>query len=170
MILRIFISICLSIFITIILRFTPLLLGLWVLLIAITISVIIGIVSISWFGFIVFLIYVGGILVIFVYFASIQPNQQISFFLILILTTYITFIILIINNAKSLSPLLIDQTILSSLYIFINIPLLVFLALVLFLVLVAVVKIAILFQGPLRPFYKYVFILSKITSSFKNCK
>ena len=169
MVLRIFISICLSIFITIILSFTPLLLGLWVLIIAIVISVIIGIVSTSWFGFIVFLIYVGGMLVIFVYFAAIQPNQQISFLLIVRLTIYITAILIVINISGSLNSLLEDQTILSSLYVFINIPLLVFLALVLFLVLVAVVKISILFQGPLRPFIKYVFILPKITPSFKNC-
>lgn len=34
----------------------------------------------SWFRFIIFLIYLGGILVLFVYIASISPNKKLHFF------------------------------------------------------------------------------------------
>ena len=152
MILGLFISICLSIFMTIILRLTPLLLGLWILLIAIITSLIVGIISTSWFGFIVFLIYIGGILVIFVYFAAIQPNQCISFSLIIGLTSYITVIIIFINTSKRINLIIMEEIILSSLYRYIRIPLLGFLGIVLFFALVAVVKVSVMIQGPLRPF------------------
>ena len=68
----------LSLGLSIVLAFTPLALGLWVLILSISISFLTRLMYSSWFGFILFLIYIGGILVIFAYFVSIQPNQQFS--------------------------------------------------------------------------------------------
>lgn len=49
-------------------------------LIIIILSLIVGFITqinfFSWFGFIIFLLYVGGILVVFLYFSSLIPNQK----------------------------------------------------------------------------------------------
>jgi NADH-ubiquinone oxidoreductase chain 6 len=78
----------LSLGISMVTAYYPLSLGLWILILSISISVLIRTSFSRWFGFIIFLIYIGGILVIFAYFVAIQPNQQFNlktptFFLVL---------------------------------------------------------------------------------------
>lgn len=149
-------SFILSITLTIILANSPLTLGLWILIIALIISFNIGFNISSWFAFIIFLIYIGGILVIFAYFSALSPNQPLE---IAKITAALAFS-LIILSLFSITFLKIDPsfsriTLTSSIDLIFfpqNIPILLFLAAVLFFILVAVVKIASINTGALRHF------------------
>lgn len=135
---------------------SPLILGSWILLIALSISFILRVLTLSWLGILVFLIYIGGILVIFAYFTAIQPNQhfQINNMLLVFLFTFIPIIVILITNNKTptveINNLQIDSLI--SLYHWHNIITLFLLGALLFLALVAVVKVSKSTLGPLRPF------------------
>lgn len=156
MLLSLITSLVLSLSFSIILAGTPLILGLWVLLIALFISTLIGLTTYSWLGLLVFLIYVGGILVMFAYFTAIQPNQYFNIIYIkpLLITTFILFITITITSHNTLLISQNHSTIPSilSLYHLINIPILILLGLILFLALIAVVKVSKSLLGPLRPF------------------
>lgn len=130
---------------------TPLALALWVLSTALTGAALVGRSLYSWFGFIIFLIYIGGILVIFAYFLALQPNQQIKIKLpALALITALIILPWTITPAPLHSSW--HQFWLSSLIATYNIPIMVILGLVLFLALLVVVKASSFFRGPLRPF------------------
>lgn len=141
-----------SLGLSIVLAFTPLALGLWVLILSISISFLTSLMYSSWFGFILFLIYIGGILVIFAYFVRIQPNQQFrlknSFFF-----SFLVFVNLIINSY----PITIDlfsniNWWINSLFDLRNVRVVILLGFVLFLALVIVVKITTFMMAPLRPY------------------
>nr|YP_010502215.1 NADH dehydrogenase subunit 6 [Leocrates chinensis]UXC96460.1 NADH dehydrogenase subunit 6 [Leocrates chinensis] len=141
---------------SIILATTPVSLGAWILILALLTSSTLGSATYSWFGFIIFLIYIGGMLVMFAYFAAIQPNQEmkmkpsLTLLLLTLLALPLPLKTPIINSITSNSPsiwVLFSQQ---------NIPILLILGLILFLALVAVVKISQSSAGPLRPFNFYV--------------
>lgn len=70
---------------------------------SIVISVLMGTTFSRWFGFIIFLIYIGGMLVIFAYFVAIQPNQQFD------LKTPLFFLILrVFNLPINIYPVLLN--------------------------------------------------------------
>lgn len=147
-------SVAMSIFIAI----NPLTIGLIILLIALLLATTFAYSISSWIAFLIFLIYIGGILVIFSYFVSIIPNQtlqfsyNLSFILIsmLCLTTLASYININPRTSTSYSLTL------NFIYIQQNIPSLLFLALTLLFTIVVVVKLTILSKGPLRPFSAYV--------------
>lgn len=56
-----------------------------------------------WFGFIIFLIYIGGILVIFAYFTAIQPNQEIR-----IKTSFFFMVVARMNLPINIYPVLVN--------------------------------------------------------------
>ena len=123
-------SLLLSFTFSVLLTSSPLLLGIWILSTALTISAFIGLTTLSWVGFLVFLIYVGGILVIFAYFTAIQPNQflQINTILYRLIPAFIIFIVIL---GSPYSTLLINiqsapTTSIYSLYLSQNIPVLIF--------------------------------------------
>lgn len=136
----------------------PLTIGLLILLLALILSIIFSISISSWIAFLIFLIYIGGILVIFSYFVAITPNQNLS--IIVVIRTLILSIITLafisftlkINVPMNISY--ITQT--NIIYEKINIPVLIILALILLFTIVVVVKVSIHNKGPLRPFFKYV--------------
>lgn len=137
---------------------SPVALGLWVLLFALTLSATLRSFLLSWFGFLIFLIYIGGILVIFAYFSALQPNQHLK-----ILPLSITFILtlaalMFIPTYPNMLPFNNSPKIRQILYILSwqNAPIYILLAFVLFFALVAVVKITSISRGPLRPFTPYV--------------
>lgn len=143
-------SLCLSLIIC----NTPLSIALWVVILALSSSTIVRLYVSSWFGIIIFLIYVGGILVMFAYFLAIQPNQQMGLGAPLLI--FITTITLrTIDRASSTTPPLSTPYWLSSLIAPTNLAIMIALALTLFLALLMVVKIVSLEEGPLRP-YNYV--------------
>lgn len=152
MIITIISLISLSIGLSIILTWTPLTLGIWIIILALSISILISSIISTWFSLIIFLIYIGGILVIFAYFVAIQPNQQlyiiIPFFIILI-----TICIIPIYRQKTLiTNIYTNNWWVRRIFELINIPSLTLLALVLFLALITVVKITYINRAPLRPF------------------
>ena len=64
---------------SLILRRSPVVLNIFILFLSLVVSFIIGLTVFSWLGYIIFLIYVSGILIIFIYFSAIQPNQRLYF-------------------------------------------------------------------------------------------
>lgn len=137
---------------------TPVILGLWILTLAILISTIVALTLNAWLAMVFFLIYIGGLLVLFSYFSALTPNQKLSAIpaIIILLLTPITLsftpdklfwstTILDISTAHpSLS--------IASLYAVITGPLVIVLGIILFIILVAAVKISARKAGPLRPF------------------
>lgn len=142
----------------------PLALGLLIIIFSLILTTILGISVSSWWGIILFLIYVGALLVLFVYVIAISPNcffsqpkkiKRVNYILIFLIIVIFTFIIFLPSSQFSLfrnkivitqNPLFIDR--------FFNISCLVRIRLVLLLAIVAVVY---LIPGkrngaPLRPF------------------
>lgn len=144
--------IVLSLGITIIITNNPIILGIWILVICLIISLLIGLIFFSWYGFIIFLIYIGGILVIFSYFSAIQPNQYynvskpIYWFLLTLFNLPINLYIGLYDNFS-----ILDWWI-SCIFYINNIRILIVLGFVLFLALISVVKITFINIGPLRPY------------------
>ena len=155
MLLILLIALRTAIILSTLLTLNPATLRIWLIISAATLSVSMGISSISWFGLILFLIYIGGILVIFSYFVVIQPNQHLEI-KTLIITTILTIFILsrfFINQPKTLYSIFTLKSAPPFLLILPNsLIILLILAIVLFLALVAAVKITKLHEGPLRPF------------------
>lgn len=149
-----FILIILSISINIFIIINPLSMGVSILFIALTVAILFSYSMSSWIAFLIFLIYIGGILVIFSYFVSLTPNQTINILsIILILTTtyIILFSIITINNIKpEFSPIYTIQS--NSFYLKSNSSILILLATILLITIIIVVKLTINFKGPLRPF------------------
>lgn len=152
-------SLLLALAFTLPLIITPLTLGLWILSIALVTARLLTLLSSSWFGLILFIIYIGGILVIFSYFAAVAPNQKLNI-LILAILSISTFMLLffIVNlspyffKQQQITP---TQNISSSfMYLFTpsQTPLIITLASLLLLALIFVVKITNRNEGPLRPF------------------
>lgn len=141
--------------IAIILASNPLTLSIWVIITAFTISVTFGTSSISWFGLILFIIYIGGMLVIFSYFTAIQPNQHLSIGKIIVISSLSTLALLSLKSKiyKPIIQINYSSTIRPKLLLIPeSLPILTILGAVLLLALISVVKISKFNQGPLRPF------------------
>lgn len=124
-----------------------------------------------WFSYVLFLIFLGGILVLFIYVTSLASNEifsfsikifilsRIVFFLIFIIAFFIDkeIIIRFLNNNEILSLVNLksfsteNTFTLNKLYNFPTNLLTIILINYLFLTLVAVVKITNIYEGPLRP-------------------
>lgn len=148
-------SLIISVAATIFLAASPLFLGVWIIFLAFLIAVAIALFSTSWLGLIIFIIYVGGLLVIFAYFVALTPNLFIegrTILSFLALSVFLANILLFLFpfslpagfSSRSSHPL--------SHLMSINSLIIIALAVVLFLALVAVVKICSTFSAPLRPF------------------
>lgn len=137
---------------------TPITIGVWILIFATLSAAIVAILSTSWFGLILFIIYVGGLLVIFSYFSAVSPNQQIkmSSALLVAALTLITVLLVSFQHTSSLPHSAITHFVaqpnLTLLFSELNLPILLFLALLLLLAMIVVVKLAQRSEGPLRPF------------------
>nr|AVN67396.1 NADH dehydrogenase subunit 6 [Elliptorhina davidi] len=141
----------------------PMAMGLTLLTQTILIAMITGLMSHSfWFSYVLFLIFLGGMLVLFIYVTSLASNEMftLSTPLIIMMMILIPFILILLNKSfimKSQETLTFQST-LNSLT---NLPLIklynlptsiitIVLASYLFLTLIAVVKITNIFVGPLR--------------------
>lgn len=143
-----------SIICSLFLASSPLTIGIWILVLALTVATTIALALSSWFGIITLLIYIGGIIVIFSYFAALSPNQHLNLGPI-IKTSLITLVLLLSTTQLFFSPSLSPAGAapkLTFIYQQENLSLLLFFAAVLFFALVAVVKISRRERGPLRPF------------------
>nr|QNN93054.1 NADH dehydrogenase subunit 6 [Platynereis sp. 2 PA-2020] len=146
---------------------SPINLGVTVLMIALFMSIMLAMITSSWFGFIAFIIYVGGMLVMFAYFAALQPNQYITNWNWLLTPSWCLILLYILSqNVSILWSDYMPNTM--EIYSMTNVVLPVFLALILFLALIVVVKTARADEGPLRPF-SYVQTYTKNSPSHQNC-
>ena len=104
------------------------------------------------FSFLIFLIYVRGILVIFTYFVALSPNLKTNN--LTIYTAPILFIIVLSSNLFYTLPQTSTsyKSIINVFYLKNNIPILLILALILLFTIIVVVKLVNTNKGPLRPF------------------
>lgn len=151
--LSIFISILVTTAIATLLIYNPISLAITILTTAITTAILTSLLISSWIAFLLFLIYIGGILVIFAYFVATSPNAPINIKIPIILRTltfYITFIYL--YNSHHTLPIYKSSSFLNTFYSSHTTPTLMILALILLLTIIIVVKLVSLPKGPLRPF------------------
>lgn len=149
--LRIIFSLNATLFITA----SPILLGLWVICIALAIACYIRISITSWLGLIIFIIYVGGLLVIFAYFVALTPNlliEGLTSISLFAATSCITLIFFILHPLERLKIIISSSNLPIISFLNHSAFAVVILALVLFIALVAVVKLCSSFSSPLRPF------------------
>nr|WLD05587.1 NADH dehydrogenase subunit 6 [Oasisia sp. n. MM-2023] len=137
------------------LSFNPVTQGTFILLIALTSTVMLLLMS-SWYAIILFLIYISGMLVMFAYFSATSQNSklEINFLFPSMITMFLMFMMIFILTPPHLNsnffPSLVNSQ--SDLFISSNIPILIFLISTLFLALICIVKICLKDKGPLRPF------------------
>nr|WNO18533.1 NADH dehydrogenase subunit 6 [Eulepetopsis sp.] len=143
----------------------PLSLGLNIMTLILLLSILIAIHSSSWYAFTLFLVYIGGLLVMFAYVASMTPNTMFSktkSIMPFLIPSIILALIISFSLTPSSSSLQLNNQIMASYWSSAMTPtylisshsyfIVFFLALMLFIVLLAVVKICLNQQGPLRPF------------------
>lgn len=138
---------------TIFLINTPFILNLFIILFAISTSSLINYLYFSWFSFLIFLIYIGGILVIFIYFSSLIPNQIFKIKNLIPLIFIIPILILFNNNFKfyfNLQPNFINYEF-SYIILTHNLTLFFSILIFLFIILLIVVKISSSSLYPIRP-------------------
>nr|YP_010944304.1 NADH dehydrogenase subunit 6 [Acanthochitona mahensis]WLW42180.1 NADH dehydrogenase subunit 6 [Acanthochitona mahensis] len=145
----------------------PISIGMTLLIFSLLVSTLLFFSSMTWFSFILFLIYIGGLLVMFAYVTALMPNLifKKSPILIFFSTSTILWMILLFltDFIGTLSETQSKATIMMScnfnhfgisLYSPFNYLLTVGLALILLFILICVVKICYFSNAPLRP-YKY---------------
>nr|ALO76873.1 NADH deshydrogenase subunit 6 [Ischnomera caerulea] len=144
----------------------PLSLGMILLLQTTMISLITGTLNLSfWYSYILFLIMIGGMMILFIYMTSIASNEKFTFnfnimlliilsFSVMIAPILMKFLILIFLPNEDSSIFNINQSIYLSMIKYLNLPsnlTLSFMIIYLFLTLIATVKITNFSKGPLRP-------------------
>lgn len=150
----------------------PLAIGLILLIQTFFICLISGLITKRfWFSYVLFLIFLGGMLVLFIYVTSLASNEIFNFSIRLLIFGIINFLIIYfclyfidkpllinyifnheserIDNIKNLP--IENYLILNKLYNFPINLITILLIIYLFLTLIAVVKITNIFEGPLRP-------------------
>nr|YP_009045244.1 NADH dehydrogenase subunit 6 [Athyma perius]AHA03582.1 NADH dehydrogenase subunit 6 [Athyma perius] len=152
----------------------PLAMGLMILIQALLTCLISGmLINTYWFSYILFLIFLGGLLVLFIYVSSVASNElfKINFinkFLMLYILFIMIFSILFKNNLIWMNFSFNDEMInlfnsklffnneynfnLSKLYNKQNFWMMIMMIIYLFITLIAIVKITNIFFGPLRSF------------------
>nr|YP_009537165.1 NADH dehydrogenase subunit 6 [Callistoctopus luteus]ATU06704.1 NADH dehydrogenase subunit 6 [Callistoctopus luteus] len=147
----------------------PLSLGFMLMVISIFMSVLISFFIYSWYGFMLFLVYIGGLMVMFMYIISLIPNliffsKGMVMYLVIMMTGFffmnlfmmyssldVVMLKLVVVEMKNVTMGL--STVVMSSY---NFFCYVFLGVLLLLILISVVKICYYCEGPLRVFkYKY---------------
>nr|YP_008593217.1 NADH dehydrogenase subunit 6 [Sepia apama]BAN81944.1 ATPase6 [Sepia apama] len=143
----------------------PLSLGFMLLLSVINISLLISYLIVSWFGYLLFLVYVGGLLVMFMYVISLVPNlifmsNQVIFYFFIISMSYFLVNYLFVKEVISEEIklfMLNDYEIMKCgggelILMFDNFVCYIMLGIILLFVLISVVKICYYCEGALRVF------------------
>lgn len=140
------------------LAINPLTLGILILYIALVLSLTFSSSISSWVALLIFLIYIGGMLVIFSYFVAITPNQSLYIYTVISIIILSSLLLLLISYTCSISPSTnIEYSKQANIiYETFNVRILIALALILLFSIVVVVKVSTHNKGPLRPFFKYV--------------
>jgi len=137
-----------------ILAINPLSIGLTILTISIVLTITFALILSSWLAFLIFLIYIRGILVLFSYFVAITPNQTLPsiYILIILRSSILPIYTLLYSNMLHFPIILTSNTTLNVIYLQHNTTSLTILATILLITIIIVVKITLKFKGPLRPF------------------
>lgn len=151
MLLRIITSFIIIIVTSLLITNNPLTMGIVILILCLTVAAILSLILSSWYAILIFLIYIGGILVIFAYFVALRPNQQFLYPIKLLIISTIIFSIFNINN---MTPPTISPIFSQIIYLYTghNTAILIIIALTLLYIIVLVVKITFQNKGPLRAF------------------
>ncbi len=141
-----------TLFMSLLIIQTPIIISITILLLALFLGLQTQTLFFSWFRYIIFLLYVGGILVVFIYFSSLIPNQKLPTPLIL-LVSLSAFIVLSYSPDYQISSLNSTINLRENTVLFSNSNLILRLILILFLLilLLIVVKITNNSKRPLRP-------------------
>uniref|UniRef100_A0AB39A5V3 NADH-ubiquinone oxidoreductase chain 6 n=1 Tax=Senometopia prima TaxID=3234324 RepID=A0AB39A5V3_9MUSC len=151
----------------------PLAMGLTLLIQTTLISLISGLMTKTfWFSYILFLVFLGGMLVLFIYVTSLASNEMFSLSIKLMFTSIIMFMLLlfimifmdknllmsyknleILSNFNLNSYIMENSLSINKLYNFPTNLLNILLMNYLLITLIAIVKITKLFKGPLRPMF-----------------
>nr|UVI60493.1 NADH dehydrogenase subunit 6 [Haliotis sp. 1 KW-2022]UVI60506.1 NADH dehydrogenase subunit 6 [Haliotis sp. 1 KW-2022]UVI60519.1 NADH dehydrogenase subunit 6 [Haliotis sp. 1 KW-2022]UVI60532.1 NADH dehydrogenase subunit 6 [Haliotis sp. 1 KW-2022] len=155
-------SICFSLLVVMPVLGQPLVLGVCVLLFSLFSCVMVGLCVSSWYGYVLFLVYVGGLLVMFAYVAALVPNSIFlgfwvffGFFCGVGLSVWL-YVVLYVQDYKVISWLSgvgMSKFLFSSGSGLVNpsgVSIMVVLGVVLLINLLAVVKVCYYQQGPLR--------------------
>lgn len=155
MIISTLITIIITSTLSLLLSNTPIMLGINILLMALLLSVTLAAFISSWYAFLVFLIYIGGILVIFAYFLALGPNQQMPHSSNIVYITFTVFTIFFVIYYTGISGPIAETRINSTAFLYYRptAPILIILALILLLTIIVVVKLTARTKGPLRPFF-----------------
>nr|AML26262.1 NADH dehydrogenase subunit 6 [Leiodidae sp. BMNH 1274324] len=134
----------------------PMSMGMMLLLLTFLTSLNMGILlNQFWFSYILFLIMIGGMLILFIYMTSIASNEKFKFNLklMIIMTIFASFMMFVpeFSMNKTFDYYMMDN--LMNLIKFMNFPnnkMLYFIFIYLFITLIAIVKISNIKKGPLR--------------------
>jgi NADH-ubiquinone oxidoreductase chain 6 len=147
------ISIILPLIFLIAITDTPIIIGIAILTLSLSFACLFAYTIRSWYAFIIFLIYVGGILIIFSYFISLTPNNRSNYSpkLKLFILTYLASCLTIIYR----NSIYVNINYSFNVYYLYKInyfPILLFIILILLFIIVIVIKIISQTKGPIRPF------------------
>nr|YP_009255786.1 NADH dehydrogenase subunit 6 [Placobdella lamothei]CVK87349.1 NADH dehydrogenase subunit 6 [Placobdella lamothei] len=144
----------LSLYLTMMTLKIPVMMTINILIVALVTSWLYAYLLSSWYSFLIYLIYIGGMLIMFAYFVVLSPNQYLKLKQY-ITTLILTFILITIPSMFYSSLLLIPNFSLylpKELYSQFNIPVLFLMILLLLYIMLAVAKMINISKGPLRPF------------------
>uniref|UniRef100_A0AAT9J3I0 NADH dehydrogenase subunit 6 n=1 Tax=Haementeria sp. COZEM-ANN-HIR-001/002 TaxID=3157987 RepID=A0AAT9J3I0_9ANNE len=148
------INIILTLSITMMTLKSPMMMAVNILLLALSIAWTTSFFISTWYAYLIFLIYIGGMLIMFAYFVALTPNQQLkvkNYFTSFILTfTIITIPSLLLTNKMCIPSMNTFQT--KELYNMASIPMLYMMILLLLFIMLMVTKLIYTSKGPLRPF------------------
>nr|YP_010713453.1 NADH dehydrogenase subunit 6 [Batracobdella cancricola]WDA96154.1 NADH dehydrogenase subunit 6 [Batracobdella cancricola] len=147
-------NILMSMFLTMMTLKTPAMMVFNILMMALVTAWIYAFTMSSWYSFLIYLIYIGGMLIMFAYFVALSPNQHLK--IKLYSTTFIlTFFMLMIPSVVIKNMFIIHDMYAfytDDLYLDYNIPMLFFMILLLLFMMLVIVKMINMSKGPLRPF------------------
>nr|ARI50063.1 NADH dehydrogenase subunit 6 [Margarites vorticiferus] len=154
-------SLCMSLMVLMPSMAQPLSLGLCVMVLSVMSCIMVGLFTASWYGYVLFLVYVGGLLVMFAYVSALAPNTFFSSakaFVAFFCSFLVLFIGFFMVFTPDFSSLLVSNYVDGKMFSMSgsmlvspsSVSLLIVLGIVLLVNLLAVVKVCYYQQGPLR--------------------
>nr|CVK87321.1 NADH dehydrogenase subunit 6 [Haementeria officinalis] len=147
-------NLLLSMFLTMMTLKSPAIMAINILILALLMSWMFSFFISSWYGYLIFLIYIGGMLIMFAYFVALSPNQQLK--MKIYITTFLTTLTMTSIPSYTMPNKFImvshNSFQVNELYNTINIPMLYLMILLLLFIMLMVTKMIYTSKGPLRPF------------------
>nr|YP_010713414.1 NADH dehydrogenase subunit 6 [Dinobdella ferox]WDA96089.1 NADH dehydrogenase subunit 6 [Dinobdella ferox] len=133
---------------------SPIIMLMNILLISLNLAWLISLLYSSWYSFMIFLIYVGGMLIMFSYFVALNPNQYLKMKSMMYFFISMSIILLILFKLFFNKELFSNSYnyMIDILYTTDFLPLLIYLILILLIMMLLVSKLVSFSKGPLRPF------------------